>query len=500
MSIETLFAAIAACAQDAPLLIGSHDTWTASTLQRAVDALAGRLANRHALAVLADNGPAWVAADLAALRAGVPHVPLPGFFSAEQLAHALDRSGADTVLTSEPARIASLKRGFAIVGTWEGLAWMKSAQTAEVRLPAGTAKVSFTSGSTGQPKGVCLSAEGLIDTARAVADRLAHVPIRRHLAALPLSLLLENTAGIYAPLLRGAAVHVPELARLGWQGMAGFDAAALHRAVTHLQPDSMILAPELLKAWSLHLAATGQPAPASLSYVAVGGARVDASLISSAGARGVPAYQGYGLTECGSVVSLNCPGDPGAGGDDVGRPLAHVRVHAREGEIRIASRAFLGYLDDDAAREPATDLREFATGDLGHLDATGHLHLSGRRKNLIITSYGRNVAPEWVEATLLAQPAVLQALVAGEGHPWLSAVLVPASGVDQAGLEAAVAAANAALPDYARIGAWVSASPFTAQNGLSTGNGRPVRAAILSHHAASLAALYPREETVDVVL
>lgn len=498
MSTDSLFAAIAARAPDAPLLVGSRGAWTARELQREIDVLAARLAGRRVLAVLADNGPAWLAADLAALRAGVVHVPLPGFFDAGQLAHALDRSGADTVLTSEPARIVALGCGFTVADTHEGLAWLTRTRTAGARIPDGTAKISFTSGSTGRPKGVCLSAAGLFDTAQAVADRLADVPIRRHLAVLPLALLLENVAGVYAPLLRGAAIHVPELAALGWRGMSGFDPAALHGVVARTAPESLILVPELLKAWSLHLAATGQRAPAGLAYVAVGGARVDASLIDGARALGLPVYQGYGLTECGSVVSLNGPGDAGAGGDDVGRPLAHTRVRVHGREIRVASRAFLGYLDDDAA--PVAGMREFATGDLGHVDAAGHLRLAGRRKNLIVTSYGRNVAPEWVEAALLAQPAVRQALVAGEARPWLSAVLVPAPGAGRDGLAAAVAAANAALPDYARIGAWVSAPPFTAEDGLATGNGRPVRAAILARHAAALAALYSEEGIVDVVL
>ena len=145
-------------------------------------------------------------------------------------------------------------------------------------------------------------------------------------------------------------------------------------------------------------------------------------------------------------------------------------------------------------------MREFATGDLGALTADGHLQISGRRKNLLITSFGRNVAPEWVEAALLAQPAIAQALVAGEARPWLAALLVPAPGAGEAALAAAVAAANATLPDYARIGGWAAAEPFTPTNGQATGNGRPKRAAILSHYAAALAALYEAEETRDAVL
>jgi long-chain acyl-CoA synthetase len=498
MSGDLLFAALAARAPDEVVLQGTTQTWRAAELLSAIELLAGRLAASRVLAVLADNGPAWVIADLAALRAGIVHLPLPDFFSQAQLAHALEQSGADTLLTDQPARIAKLDLGFAIGGEWHGLVWMQRSAVS-VSLPTATAKVSFTSGSTGAPKGACLSAAGLLDTARAVASRLADLPIRRHLAVLPLPLLLENSAGVYAPLLRGAEVCLPDLQRLGWRGMAGFDPAALQREVDAARPDSLILVPELLKAWSLFLTAAGQRAPAALRYLAVGGARVSPTLLSEARALGLPAYQGYGLTECGSVVSINRPGDDG---NDVGRPLDHVGVRIVDGEVRVAARAFLGYVGEPPIETAGTlvPAREFATGDLGCFDADGHLHLSGRCRNLLITSYGRNIAPEWVESVLVAQPAIAQAVVAGDGKPWLSAVLVGSPGVDAAGLAAAVQRANAALPDYARVARWIAAAPFGAANALATGNGRPIRSAIFTQYAAELAALHLDQEATNVVL
>lgn len=490
MNVVPLFEAIASRPAGTAVLRGPAGSWDAPALLGEVAAFAARLAGGRVLAVLADNGPAWAIADLAALHAGIVHLPLPAFFSAAQLAHALQAAGADMLLTDQPARIAALELGFAPAGEWQGLALLRRA-VAPAALPAGTAKLSFTSGSTGAPKGVCLSAAGLLATATALTWRLGDLGIARHLAVLPLALLLENVAGVYAPLLLGAEVRLPPLQALGWAGMAGFDPAALQRAVTASESASVILVPELLKAWTQYLAAAGERAPAALRFAAVGGARVDAALLARARALGLPAYQGYGLTECGSVVSLNRPGDDG---DGVGRPLGHAAVRVADGELHIATPAFLGYLGS------AADPGEFATGDLGHLDAAGHLHLSGRRKNLLVTSYGRNVAPEWVESVLLAQPEVAQAVVGGESRPWLHGVLVPMPGAGEAGLARAVARANAALPDYARLGGWIAAAPFTPQNGQATGNGRPVRAAILNHHAAALAALYQREESTDVVL
>lgn len=477
---------------DSVIFQGSDRSWNAAAVRQEVDQLAERLTDTRILAVLADNSPAWAMADFAALQSGVVHLPLPAFFSPAQMRHALEQTAADTVLTDQPERIGALDIGFAITGAWQGLTWMRRLVPA-AELPAGTAKVSFTSGSTGAPKGVCLSADGLFDTARALTERLFDLPLERHLAVLPLGLLLENVAGLYAPLWRAMPVDLPPLQTIGWQGMAGFDPAALNAAVNTKKPGSLILVPELLKAWSLYLAATGNPPDAALSYVAVGGARVDPALLTQARQLGIPAYQGYGLTECGSVVSLNRPGDDT---DDVGRPLGHAGIRIEDGEVMTKTRAFLGYA---GTTEDASGI-EFPTGDLGELTAEGHLRLAGRRKNLIITSFGRNISPEWVESVLLAQPAIAQAIVTGDGQPTLNAVLVAFPGVPEAALDAAVAAANTQLPDYARIGHWLSSPPFSPQNGMATGNGRPVRSAIINHFAADIAALYHAEESRHVVL
>ena len=464
------------------VLSGHGVGWTAGAMLDEVDALAERLAGTRVLALLADNSPAWALADIAALQAGVPVLPLPLFFTSSQLAHALDQAGVDRIATDQVERVKTLALGFEIEGTHDGLIWM-CRRVEPALLPVGTAKISFTSGSTGAPKGVCLSAEGLMATAQSVAGALSGLPLTRHLCVLPLALLLENCAGIYAALLSGASIHLPGLAELGWRGMSGFDAGCLQRAVTETEPSSLILVPELLKAWSFYLAGRGEHAPASLIFAAVGGARVEPALLARARHRGVPAYQGYGLTECGSVICLNRPGDDGD--DDVGRPLPHVRVTVRDGEIRAASAAFLGYLG-----EPSPPDIDYATGDLGEIKADGHVSLSGRRKNLLITSFGRNVSPEWIESLLLAQPQIAQTVVVGEGRPCLVAIVVPAPGVTGDELAAAVRRANAALPDYARIGAWIEVEPFSPKGGTLTGNGRPVRAAVLDRYASSVETLY----------
>ena len=484
-------AALAAADPKKPLLVSATRHWRAAEICSELSGLARRLAACRVLGVLADNSPAWVLADLAAHEAGVVHLPLPGFFSAGQLRHALEQTAADVVLTDQPERIGALDIGFSIIGNWQGLTWMQRVVEA-IDLPAGTAKISFTSGSTGAPKGVCLSGDGLIDTALAVSERLADLPLRHHLSVLPLSLLLENVAGIYSPLLRGMTIHLPPLQDLGWRGMAGFDPAALDAAVRQTDASSMILVPELLKAWTAFLNACGRRPAAGLTFVAVGGARVAPELLAEAHQLGIPAYQGYGLTEGGSVLTLNRPGDDA---DDVGRPLRHAWIAIRDGEVIVGTRAFLGYLGSAAG-----DSGDFATGDLGEIDAQGHLHLAGRRKNLLITSYGRNISPEWPEAALLADPRIFQAVVIGDGQPSLSAILVPMPGVSPSAIALAVKAANETLPDYARIASWIPGESFTAANGLATGNGRPIRDRVAERYLTAITALHANEEYPDVVL
>lgn len=467
--------------------------WDSARVHGAVSGLAGHVGAGGVLAVLADNSPAWVAADLASLAVGKAHLPLPAFFSPEQLRHALDSAGADMLLSDQPERLEALGLGFSRVADWEGLVLL-GRRIEPNALPRGTTKISFTSGSTGAPKGVCLRADGLLATARSLVTALDGLTLERHLSVLPLALLLENVAGVYAPMLRGMSVHLPSLETLGWRGMAGFDPARLHAAAAASGAQSLILVPELLKAWRLFLAATRQRAPEDLRFVAVGGAACAPELILGARALGLPAYEGYGLTECGSVTCLNRPGADRPGG--VGQPLPHVDLKLDgAGEIHVATPAFAGYM---GCTEEVGE--HFATGDLGRIEADGSLTLAGRRKNLLVTGFGRNVAPEWPESLFAAQDGVAQALVLGDGRPWLTALLVAMPGREAGDLAAAVDRVNAQLPDYARIGAWLPVPPFTFQDGLATGNGRPIRSAIADRHAPALEDLYREKESIHVLL
>jgi long-chain acyl-CoA synthetase len=457
-------------------------TWTVAELEAAVSAFTEVLRTQgvKVLATLLDNSVAWVVADRAAEREGIVHVPLPVFFAREQITHALQATGADAILlpAAAPWPLGSATP-CSVAGETLAL-WCLPSRP--VPMPEGTSKITFTSGTTGMPKGVCLRASAIERVSRGVVQAMAPLQIQRHLCVLPFAVLLENIAGLSAPLRNGTICVVVPLSQLGLAGSSSFDPALFHAAVLRLRPDSIILLPQMLRLWAGYLAATQQRAPSGLKFVAVGGASVGARLVAASRALGIPTYEGYGLSEGASVQTLNLPGAdlPGS----AGRALPHARLRiSDEGEVEVAGSLFAGYLGDTRP-EPEW----WPSGDLGSIDAQGFLHVRGRRKNVLITSFGRNVSPEWVEGAL-QEAGVAVAVVFGDDQPALSAVLWPVNTQSpDAVLQAAVDAANATLPDYARVHRWVRARrAFDAASGMATANGRPQRAAIFRAHADALA-------------
>ncbi|MCX7032559.1 MAG: AMP-binding protein [Arenimonas sp.] len=449
--------------------------------QRLAQALHGN--SLHRVASRLDNGPEWLALDLGIRRFGGVHVPLPTFFSAGQVTHALRSSGAQAVVTAEgestPIGAAARDR----IALGDGLvAWRLPSDLPA--LPEGTACITYTSGTTGQAKGVCLDAASLLTVASSLVDASRPLSPRRHLCLMPLSTLLENVSGLYAALLSEAQIAVPPLAEIGYTGAAGLDVPRLLACLHRYQPESAILLPQLLLAL-VSAAEQGHRLLSSLRFLAVGGGRVGPRLLARAAALGLPVYEGYGLTECASVVCLNRPGAlrPGS----VGRPLPHARVTVVDGELRVDGVRCLGYLGEDGP--PPGPI---ATGDLGHIDDEGFVHVTGRSKNVFITAFGRNVSPEWVESELLQHPAFAQAVVWGEARPHNVAVVWPRrAGIGEDALRAALDEVNAGLPDYARVADVVVAdAPFSAADGLLTANGRPRRDAILHRYADAIARHY----------
>ena len=477
---------------DAAALRDEIGTLDYTGLARELDRLATALDGER-IGLLLDNGLPWACLDLAILQRGAVCVPMPGFFSDDQLQHLIGDAGLDRIVTDRPERLAALL-GDAAATTLEvagrSLALFRPQPSVPApALPVGTAKVTYTSGTTGQPKGVCLSATTIETVTAALCDAVGASPADRCLSLLPLSTLLENIAGLYAPLRSGALAQVPSLAECGLSGSSGLQVETLFAAIRRAAPTVAVLVPQLLKAIVGGILA-GLPAPVTLRFIAVGGAPVPESLLQQARLFGLPVFQGFGLSEAGSVACLNLPGAERQG--SVGRPLPHVQVRiADDGEVVVQGRLFLGYLGDAG---PAGETA-WHTGDLGYLDPDGYLFLTGRKKTVYCTAFGRNVAPEWLEGALAGHPYIAQAAAYGEGRPFNVAILVPRPGIAPHELNQAVATVNGQLPDYARIGGWIAADqPFTPGNGQAGRTGCIRREAIHGHYRARIEQLYSTEE------
>jgi long-chain acyl-CoA synthetase len=417
---------------------------------------------------------------------------LPNPESDAQLRHSLTTVGVDALLTDNPERaIAIAGAGYSVVESdgLSGLTLIRCVGQPATELPAGTQKITFTSGSTGTPRGVCLSIEQQLDVAESLQKTLLlTAPV--HLCLLPLSTLLENVGGIYVPLLSDGSISIPQEKESGLSSATGPDIPCMARAISRHKPASIILLPPMLAGLLTTIEQGWQP-PAELRFIAVGGTKVAPQLIQKARQAGLPVYEGYGLSETGSVACLNHPLHDRIG--SVGQPLPHVRCRIEDGEVYISGNTFLGYVGDVASQQQTA----VTTGDLGRIDADGFVYLEGRRKNILITDMGRNISPEWLESEVLRHPEIAQCVVFGDARPSCSALIASAEiGLSDADIQNLLDEVNSGLPDYAHILRWHRLpARLTSATGLYTDNGRPRRAAIQREYAAVIDALYDTQPT-----
>ena len=396
------------------------------------------LADNDVIAIYAPNGLEWVIADLSVAFAGKTMVPLPTFFSEGQLRHIIENAGVRRILASRETLSRAQAFGLPVTEvTIDGpTAPLHSANNHSLEAQ----RIIYTSGTTGAPKGVrlgdkqiCASAKGLLAASGANAED-------RYLSVLPFSLLLEQIAGIALPILAGAPVSIAaNAAGAALQGDTMPLMSAFATAFDGSGATASVLVPGLLDAWVNTLAATGNIAPASLRFIAVGGAPVNQALAKMAWDLGVPVHEGYGLSECCSVVSVNRPGNRVEG--TAGEPLPGLSVTLDDGEIVVhGDTVMAGYLGHDNATDGV-----WRTGDLGELSAEGALSILGRKDNLIVTQAGRNISPEWVEGLCETSPGVTKCVlthVVGQG------LLLIVVGTPE--VAAALQEHYAQLPDYAR--------------------------------------------------
>jgi len=441
--------------------------------------------------ILADNSSAWIALDLATQRLGIPLIPIPHFFSNEQKKHLIHSAHIFTLM-SEQENIFKLYGFDENKEQCHGLFLSHLINYEPQDLNKDIQKITFTSGTTSKPKGVCLSSEQQWSVAKSLEYALANLKIKKHLCLLPLSVLLENVAGVYTSFLSHTEVFVFPLKDIGFKDPFNFDAAQCLSKIDEYKIESIILLPQMLHS-ILNTIEPKDPRIQSLKFVALGGAKTPRLLIEKAKNYGLPIYEGYGLSECSSVVSLNLPNAYKVG--SVGKPLSNRKIRiAEDHEIEIHMSNKVCYLGEASG----ADLW-FKTGDIGHIDEEGFLFIDGRKKNLIITSYGRNISPEWPESLLMEQGLYKQAMVVGDAQPYLTALILPLTDISQASIESSIRSVNKALPSYASILNYIVLDqPFSFSNGQLTENGRLKRDVIESYYQKEINNLY--ESSKDLTL
>ncbi|MEY8842867.1 AMP-binding protein [Cribrihabitans sp. XS_ASV171] len=326
-------------------------------------------------------------ADLALTCHGHVVVHVPPFFSPTQKAHIVEAASIETFIGECEAVMVT-----------ERLPRPEDCLPLDgpLRLPVtGARRIIFTSGSSGTPKGVLIGERQMAAAIAGLEKAILPSSDDKHLSLLPMAQLLEQVAGLYLPLLAGAEVcFCPEALNALFGGPMG----PVMTTMTAAQPTTTILVPALLARLVSELKATERSAPESLRLIAVGGAMSSPALLAEAKGHGLPVYEGYGLSECCSVVALNLPESARPG--TVGKVLDGVHVRIDEGEIVVSGPTVMeGYV----GQPPVTG--EWRTGDLGRIE-DGHLVVEGRKDWLIVTPQGRNINPEWIESCLCADPRI----------------------------------------------------------------------------------------------
>lgn len=451
--------------------------YTYGELEQRAHAYARLMEQRHMkvgdrVLIWAPNQPDWVAAMYGTFLAGGILVPLDVRSSREFVERVVSQT--------EPALAFAGRDQAAVLRELE----VPVLEMESLHLPADgkvtpapisgddIAEIIFTSGTTGDPKGVMLSHRNIAANVEAALTVIHFSRESRLLSLLPLSHMFEQTGGCHAAIAAGAAIYYP----------ASRQPAALARVMQDWKPTIIIAVPQVLSLFmnGIEREATNQgrmamlkrlrriaaPLPsrarrllfrsvlsrfgAKIDFVASGGAALDSEVQLKWEAMGVPIVEGYGATEAAPVVSINPRNDRRL--KSVGRPLPGQQVRVTEdGEVQTRGpNVFRGYWKNEAATAAAFDGDWYRTGDLGYIE-DGYLFLKGRKKDLIVLADGQNVYPEDIEGVLSREPGVIDAVVVGlerDGDVRIHAVLIE----DQPGAaEQAVRAANTKLDDRQQI-------------------------------------------------
>ena len=470
-----------------------RESQSASDFIRSVHSLAVALEQlgldcRQRVAIFSENRPEWHVADFACHLLGVPTVPIFPRLNPEQVAFILRNSGVGWLFFSDLSKLELLSGlKAALTHMPELVAFDSNAASADGRtitrlMGEGAARLGeiplerfrgrtdsedlasilYTSGTTGDPKGVMLSHGNLVSNMNSCSRLFELSPDDKALSFLPLSHVFQRTVD-HLCFFRGVRIHyVPRLDDLlpSMSDERPTVLAAgpeLYGRLRGLEMDRVASLPAWRRRyfeWALDagkrhavaaregfigpisaaknwLARRGPLKPARrllgghLRFAISGGAPLDEEVAEFFDAIGTPIYQGYGLTETSPVLATNSPDHQRIG--SVGKPLSEVELRiAEDGEILVRGPGVMqGYWQNpDATAESINESGWFRTGDLGRMDKSGYVFVTDRKRDLLTLNTGEKVAPRPIEALLVGGP-ILQAVIVGDGRPFTAALLVP---------------------------------------------------------------------------
>ncbi len=442
------------------------------------------------VALLSENRPEWAITDFGSLKAGAVTVPMFSTLTAAQVSYILKDSGAKIICVSTESQLKKVLSIQDDVPTLENIILFNATEdeTPEDVIQFGDicsrgktvdfteegdaseddiATIIYTSGTTGNPKGVMLTHANFISNLRACKSLIDVDDTDILLSFLPLSHVFERLGGHYVPLFSGAKIayaestftvarnmqevsptvmlSVPRLYEtmhdrvlsavqagsplkqkiFHWGVSVG---SAVSSAIQQGKNPSAILQLQQGIADKLVFAKLKAATGGRLRFFVSGGAALPQAIAEFFHAAGILILEGYGLTETSPVISMNHPAKWKFG--TVGVPVPGVEVQiAEDGEILTRGpHVMKGYFNNEAETAEVIDAeRWFHTGDIGIIDEDGFVKITDRKKNIIVLSNGKNVAPQPIESELVQSPFISQIMLIGNERKNLAALIVPNS-------------------------------------------------------------------------
>jgi long-chain acyl-CoA synthetase len=440
------------------------------------------------VALLSENRPEWAITDFGCLKVGAVTVPMFSTLTAAQVSYILNDSGAKVICVSTEAQLKKMLSIRDAVPTLEHIILFDASEnetpegiiqfedvcgnaeesTSDASSDANEddiATIIYTSGTTGNPKGVMLTHVNFISNLHACKSLIDVGETDALLSFLPLSHVFERLGGHYVPLLSGAKVayaestftvarnmqevsptmmlSVPRLYETMHDRILGAVQAgsplkqkifhwgvsvgsAVSSAIQQGKNPSAILQLKQSIADKLVFAKLKAATGGRLRFFVSGGAALPQAIAEFFHAAGILILEGYGLTETAPVISMNHPEKWKFG--TVGVPVPGVEVKiAEDGEILTRGpHVMKGYFNNEAETAEVIDAdRWFHTGDIGIIDVDGFVKITDRKKNIIVLSNGKNVAPQPIESELVQSPFISQIMLIGNERKNLAALIVP---------------------------------------------------------------------------